>query len=61
MVQSESEVRSQPDLVEKRIKEDLISARTALQSLKTSVDSIVLKNERLKVIKSLERRDLRVS
>jgi hypothetical protein len=54
-------VRSAPDLEEKRIKEDLISARTALQSLKTSVDSIVLNNERLKVRESLEKRDLRVS
>ena len=61
MVQSESEVRSQPDLVEMKIKEDLISAGTALQSLKTSVDSIVLNNERLKVRESVEKRDLRVN
>jgi hypothetical protein len=54
-------VRSAPDLEEKRIIEDLVSARTALGSLKMSVDSIVLRNERLKVRESLEKRDLRVS
>jgi hypothetical protein len=54
-------VRFAPDLEEKRIIEDLVSARTALGSLKMSVDSIVLRNERLKVRESLEKRDLRVS
>jgi hypothetical protein len=43
LIQSESEVRSTLDLEEERFMEDLVNARTALSSPKSSVDSILLR------------------